>query len=94
MSTLTEADVEQAAIDWLRGLRWQIAHGPDIAPGTLNAERADYDQVVLVSRLRDALATLNPGLPADALDGRLSETDPTSGLVAGGPQPRVPTGCS
>ena len=68
MSTLTEADVEQAAIDWLRGLRWQIAHGPDIAPGTLNAERADYDQVVLVSRLRDALATLNPGLPADALD--------------------------
>ena len=31
MATLTEADVEQAA------LGWQVAHGPDIAPDTPNA---------------------------------------------------------
>ena len=40
----------------------------DIAPDTPNAERDDYGQVVLERRLRDALAQLNPGLPADALD--------------------------
>ena len=45
-----------------------MAHGPDIAPDTPGAERADYDQIVLEHRLRDALAVLNPGLPADALD--------------------------
>ncbi len=68
MSTIVEADVEQAALDWLRGLGWQVAHGPDIAPDTPGAERADYGQMVLERCLRDALAQLNPDLPADALD--------------------------
>ena len=61
MTTLSEADVEQAALDWLAALGWQVAHGPDIAPGTANAERADYSQVVLEKRLRDALARRTPG---------------------------------
>ena len=30
MTTFTEADVEQAALDWLSGLGWDVAHGPDI----------------------------------------------------------------
>ena len=68
MTTITEAEVEQAALDWLQGLGWQVAHGPDIAPDGDNPERDDYGQVVLEQRLRDALATLNPGLPADALE--------------------------
>ena len=32
------------------------------------AERADYGEVVLAQRLRDALARLNPDLPAEALE--------------------------
>ena len=68
MTTLTEADVEQAALEWLSGLGWQVLHGPDIAPDMAAAERDDYGQVVLDSRLRDALAELNSSLPATALD--------------------------
>ena len=68
MTTITEAVVEQAALNWLAGLGWQVAHGPDIAPEADNAERDDYGQVVLERRLQDALATLNPQLPAPALD--------------------------
>ena len=68
MTTITEAEVEQAALDWLSDFGWQVAHGPDIAPGTPNAERGDYGQVVLERRLHDALAELNPSLPASALD--------------------------
>ena len=68
MTTITEADVERAALDWLSSLGWQVAHGSDIAPETPHAERDDYGQVVLERRLRDALAELNPGLPAPALD--------------------------
>ena len=30
--TITEADVEEAALDWLRDIGWQVVHGPDIAP--------------------------------------------------------------
>jgi type I restriction enzyme R subunit len=39
MTTFTEADVEQAALEWLAALGWQVAHGPEIAPGTPGAER-------------------------------------------------------
>ena len=33
MTTITEADVENSALDWLRDVGWGVAHGPDIAPG-------------------------------------------------------------
>ena len=55
MTTLIEAGVEYAAFDWLADLGWRVAHRPDIAPDTPNAERTDYGQVVLERRLRDAL---------------------------------------
>ena len=31
MTTITEADVEEAALAWLADLGWMVAHGPDIA---------------------------------------------------------------
>ena len=68
MTTLSESDVEAAALDWLEGLGWRTAHGPDIGPDGPDTERSDYSQGVLERRLREALADLNPGLPAEALD--------------------------
>jgi type I restriction enzyme R subunit len=64
----TESTVEEAALAWLEAGGWQIAHGPDIAPDTPAAERADYREVVLAQRLNEALARLNPDLPAEALE--------------------------
>ena len=71
MTTLTESDVEQVALEWLANVGWKVAHGPDIAPDTPSAQRTDYGQVVLARRLRDTLALLNPNLPADALEDAL-----------------------
>ncbi|MCY4114902.1 MAG: type I restriction endonuclease subunit R [Chloroflexi bacterium] len=68
MTTVREADVESAALDWLSALGWRVALGPNTAPDTPAAERGDYSEVVLERRLRDALATLNPGLPVEAVD--------------------------
>ena len=68
MTTLHESDIEDAALEWLGELGWQVAHGPDIAPDTVASERDDYGQVVLERRLRDALGELNPALPASAID--------------------------
>jgi len=65
---LTESTVEQAGLDWLAGLGWRVAHGSDIAPDKSTRERRDFSQVVLEQRLRDALARLNPALPAEALE--------------------------
>ena len=64
----TESTVEDAALAWLEASGWQVTHGPDIAPDMPGAERADYGEVVLVQRLRDALTRLNPDLPAEALE--------------------------
>ncbi|MCX8051234.1 MAG: type I restriction endonuclease subunit R [Chlorobi bacterium] len=75
MARLTESDVESAALAWLESLGWQVAHGPDISPvsetltlSLSQRERESYSEVVLSRRLHDALARLNPDLPAEALD--------------------------
>ncbi len=67
-SGIIESDVVEAALDWLKVVSWSVVYGPDIAPDTPSAERAEYDEVILKRRLRDALARLNPGLPAEAQD--------------------------
>ena len=70
MQTFTESLVEQASLAWLESVGWSVRNGAEIAPGELFAERNDpnYGDVVLEQRLRDALARLNPELPAEALD--------------------------
>lgn len=68
MTSFTESDVEEAALDWLKRAGWQVRNGAEIAPGEPAAERDDFGQVALARRLRDALARLNPRLPAEALD--------------------------
>jgi type I restriction enzyme R subunit len=76
-----ESVVEQAALAWLGGIGWSIRCGAEIAPGEAAAERDDYGQVMLEQRLRDALARLNPALPAEALEDafrKLTRTDAPS----------------
>lgn len=63
-----ESVVEQAALAWLESLGYTILSGPEIAPGESEAEREDYEQVVLERRLRQALQSLNPQVPVDALE--------------------------
>ncbi|MCY4659299.1 MAG: type I restriction endonuclease, partial [Acidobacteria bacterium] len=70
-ASLSESTVEAVALDWLASLGWTVLYGPDIAPDTPGAERADYGEVVLRGRLRSALARLNPALPDEALDDAL-----------------------
>ncbi len=68
MTGFTESDVEDAALERPEALGWRIARGPDLAPDSPGAERADCDGVVLERRLRGALARLNPDLPATTLE--------------------------
>ncbi len=70
MTRLAEAHVEDAALGWLRALGWDVVHGSDLGCGGARAERSDPGcrDVLLVGRLRRALARLNPHLPAEALD--------------------------
>lgn len=68
MAHLTESHIESAALAWLEALGWQTQNGAEIAPDGAAPERASFSVVALERRLRDALALLNPGLPAEALE--------------------------
>ena len=59
--SVSESTVEAVAVDWLASLGWTVLHGPDIAPDTRAAQRADYGEVVLTNRLRSALVRLKRG---------------------------------
>ncbi len=63
---IAESALESAALEWFCALGYAVTSGPDIAPGEMLAERSSYDQVVLEGRLRAAVCTLNPGIPAEA----------------------------
>jgi len=68
VSGITESVVEEACLDWFRALGYRTAYGPDIGPDGPNEERASWEDVVLVGRLRKAVAQINPALPHTAVD--------------------------
>ncbi len=81
--SLNESHVEDATLGWLESLGYSVLHGPDIAAGEPIAERSDpnYRDVMLEGRLRQALARVNPDLPAEALEDayrKLTRTDAPS----------------
>ncbi len=65
---ITESVVEQTALAWFESLGYLVESGPAISPGEPDAEREDYDQVVLLDRLRTTLESINPTIPAGAID--------------------------
>ena len=77
MSHVTESLVEEAALEWLAGLGYAVLYGPDISPDGSMPERGSYDQVLLTVRLREALARLNPHLPAETLEEVLRKVQQT-----------------
>ena len=64
--SISEATIEDAVREWFTRLGYQTLYGPDIAPGERAAERRSYTDVVLVERLRAAVARINPGVPPEA----------------------------
>lgn len=70
---MTEDQLEQEALGWLADVGYTSLYGPELAPDGERPERASYLQVVLVERLRQALARLNPQLPAAAREDALQQ---------------------
>lgn len=66
MSPFAESHVEEATLAWLDELGYAKANGLDIGPDGGNPERENYGDVLLVNRLRSAIAKLNPTLKAEA----------------------------
>ena len=69
--SLNESIVEDAALEWFGELGYAVGHGPHLAPGEPAAERDSFSEVVLVGRLRAAMARLNPAIPEEAREEAL-----------------------
>ena len=73
MTKITENDIELFAIQQLEALGYQYLYAPDIAPEMENAERASFEDVLLVDRLQDAVRRINPKLSNDSRDEAIKE---------------------
>jgi len=70
---VTEDQLEQEALGWLADVGWQYRYGPDLAPDGDVPERDNYRQVLLIGRLRQAVAALNPTVPQAARDDAVKQ---------------------
>jgi type I restriction enzyme, R subunit len=70
---MTEDQLEQEALGWLADVGYQHRYGPELAPDGSTPERSDYRQVLLIERLRQAVAALNPNVPQAARDDAVKQ---------------------
>lgn len=59
MQEITEAQIETSAIEALQALGWDYQHGLAIVPEAEKSERESFEQVLLLPRLRRAIARLD-----------------------------------
>jgi type I restriction enzyme R subunit len=70
---MTEDQLEQETLGWLKEVGYTHLYGPDIAHDGEFPERDHYRRVVLVERLRSAIAKLNPKVPLAAHEDALKQ---------------------
>jgi type I restriction enzyme R subunit len=71
-NSITENEIEEIALSYLQGLGYAYQLGTVISPDGEHPER-QYNEVVLVTRLRDAIDKLNPTISQDAKEDALKK---------------------
>ena len=71
---ITEQKLEEEALNMLKDEGWEYLYGPEIAPAPEgNNERKSYKEVVLIERLKKAIAKINPKIPEEAREEALKK---------------------
>jgi type I restriction enzyme, R subunit len=70
---ITEGIVEDAALEYFRALGYATLGGPVLAPDGSAPERSSYGDVLLLGRLRDAIARINSQLPSEVIDQAIKQ---------------------
>lgn len=73
MNVITENEIEMISLGYFEQLGYSALSGPDIAPDGEHPERKSYLDVVLITRLRDAIDKLNPEIPYEAREDALKK---------------------
>ncbi|WP_114973844.1 type I restriction endonuclease subunit R [Rhodoferax ferrireducens] len=70
---MTEDQLERETLAWLADVGYSHVYGPDMAPDGPAPERANFRQVLLPFRLREAIHKLNPAIPTAAREDALKQ---------------------
>jgi type I restriction enzyme R subunit len=70
---ITENIIEESAIEILLSQGWDYVNGKEISPEGLFCERENYQQIILINRLRNAIAKINPHIPQDAQEAAVQK---------------------
>jgi type I restriction enzyme R subunit len=70
---LTESAIETFAIELFEKLGYRYVYAPDIAPDSETPERERFEDVLLLERLRAAVARINPSIPADVREEAIKQ---------------------
>ncbi|GFO96062.1 HsdR family type I site-specificdeoxyribonuclease [groundwater metagenome] len=73
MKLITEDKIEIFAIELLEKQGYQYVYAPDIAPDSETPERARFEDVFLLERLRKAVGRINPSIPADVREDAIKQ---------------------
>ncbi len=73
MKPITEYILESSTIEMLQSQGWEYANGRELSPEGLFCERESFSQIVLTDRLRNAIAKINPHIPADAQEAAVQK---------------------
>ena len=83
MNPISENEIEQIAISYLQNMGYTHILGPDISVDGVHPER-QYNEVVLINRLRNAIDRINPKITQDAKDDAIKKvlrTDSPNALI-------------
>lgn len=76
MKPITENQIEEYALNELQALGYAYSFGPSLGPSQGEGgvpERESYEQVLLLGRLRDAVARINPDIPDTAREAAIQK---------------------
>jgi type I restriction enzyme R subunit len=70
---ITESAIEKFAVELLEKQGYQYLYGPDIAPDGKTPARRSYEDVLLLEKLKKAVARINPAIPAEAREDAIQQ---------------------
>jgi len=73
MTKITENTIEAFCVELLEKQGYEYIYAPDIAPDSDNPQRSSFEEVILSSRLADAVARINLTIPHDAQQEAIKE---------------------
>ncbi|MBF0543056.1 MAG: type I restriction endonuclease subunit R [Candidatus Riflebacteria bacterium] len=70
---ITESAIEEFSIELLEKQGYQYIYGPDIAPDSETPARQSFEDVLLLEKMKTAVARINPTIPADVREDAIKQ---------------------